>query len=75
MPKDITRRFTINCYQRIATILTSSLEIVIPYSCYKKEGLKCVIKLTTRYYTYYICVKARCFLVFFNTKRKEFNNK
>ena len=74
MLKDITCRFTINCYQRIAAILASSLEIVIPYSCYKREGLKCVVKLTTRYYAYYIRAKARCSLVFFNTKRKEIDN-
>ena len=74
MPKGTTRRFTINCYQRIAAILASSLEIVVPYSRYKKEGLKCVIKVITKYYAYYICVKARCSLVFSNTKRKEINN-
>ena len=75
MPKDITCRFTTNYYQRIAAILISSLKIVVSYYYYKKESLKCVIKLITSYYAYYIYVKARCSLVFFNIKRKEFNNK
>ena len=76
MPKKLTPRQTTTFYsKRISRILATSLEIVIPYSYYKKEGLKYVLKLTTRYYAYYICAKARCSLVFLDTKRKEINNK
>ena len=76
MPKDSTYYQTTTFYSKqIVYILVTRLEIVVPYSCYKKEGLKCISKLIIRYYAYYICAKAQCSLVFFNTKRKEINNK
>jgi hypothetical protein len=75
MPKDSTLRYITATYnKRVAYILATRLRIVVPYSYYKKIKLKCVIELTTRYYAYYICAKARCSLVFSNTKRKELDN-
>jgi hypothetical protein len=60
--------------KRIANILATSLEIVVPCSCCKKEGLKCIPKLLTGYCAFCIRAKAQCSLVFSNTKRKEINN-
>ena len=72
MPKEPSLRQITNYYsKRITYILVTSLEIVVPYSCCKKEGLKCVPKLTTGYCAYYIRARVQCSLVFLNTKRKE----
>ena len=75
MPKDTARCFTTNCYRRVAVILASSFKIVKPYSYYKKKGFQCVVNLATSYYAYYISVKARCSLVFSNTKRYKLDAK
>ena len=75
MPKVIPLRQTTAFYsKRVANILATSLEIAVPCSRYKKEGLKCVPKLTTGYCAYYIRARARCSLVFSNTKCKEIND-
>ena len=76
MPKELTPYQTTTFYSKqIFYILITSLKIVISYSYYKKKDLKCVFKLITKYYTYYIYAKAQCSLVFLDTKRKEINNK
>ena len=72
MPKEPSLRQTTNYYSKQVTcILITSLKIVVPYSYYKKKGLKCVSKLATRYYAYYIRARVQCSLIFLNTKRKE----
>jgi hypothetical protein len=74
MPKDPTPCYlTVTYNKQVALILAIRLKIVVPYSCYKRLGLKCVIKLTTRYCAFCICAKARCSLVFSNTKRNKIN--
>ena len=76
IPKKPTPCQTTTFYSKqISYILATSLEIVVPYSYYKKEDLKYVFKLITRYYAYYIYAKAQGSLVSLNTKRKEINNK
>ena len=49
--------------------------MLVPCLQCKKEGLRCVVKLLTSYCAYCICAKARCSLVFSNTKRGKFNCK
>ena len=49
--------------------------MLVPCLQYKKKSLRCVVKLLTSYCAYCICIKAQCFLVFFNTKRGKFNCK
>ena len=49
--------------------------MLVPCLQCKKKGLRCVVKLLTSYCAYYICAKAQCSLVFFNTKRGKFNRK
>ena len=46
-----------------------------PYAYYKKEGLRCVVKLLIKYYAFYIQLKARCFYIFSNTKRGKIKRK
>jgi hypothetical protein len=72
MPKKSTPYCLIITYsKRVALILVTGLVIVVPCSCYKKLGLECIVELTTRYYAFYIRAKARCSLVFSNTKRNK----
>jgi hypothetical protein len=72
MPKESTPCcLTITYNKRVTLILATGLVIVVPYSRYKKLGLECIVELTTRYYAFYICVKARFSLVFSNTKRNK----
>jgi hypothetical protein len=72
MPKKSTSYYLIITYsKRVTLILATGLVIVVPYSYYKKLGLECIVELTTRYYTFYIYVMARCSLVFSNTKRNK----
>jgi hypothetical protein len=72
MPKESTpRRLIITYNKRVALILATGLVIVVTCSCCKKLGLECIVELITRYYAFYICAKARCSLVFSNTKRNK----
>ena len=75
MPKNSTSCYLTATYnKRVAFILATSLRIVVLYRRCKKLGLKYIVELTTKYCAYYICTKARCSLVFSNTKRKKINN-
>ena len=75
MPKNPTSCCLTAAYnKRVALILATSLRIVVLYRRCKKLGLEYIVELTTRYYTYCIYTKARCSLVFSNTKRKEISN-
>lgn len=75
MPKEPTHRRTTTFYsKRIARILATGLEMVVPCSRCEKEGLKCVPELTTGYCAYCIRAKARCSLVFSDTERKEIDD-
>ena len=47
--------------------------MLVPCLQYKKESLRCIVKLLTSYCAYCICTKAQCSLVFSNTKRGKFN--
>ena len=47
--------------------------MLVPCLQYKKKSLRCIVKLLTSYCAYCIYAKARCSLVFSNTKRGKFN--
>jgi hypothetical protein len=72
MPKESTSCCLIITYnKRVTLILATGLVIVVSYSYYKKLGLECIEELITRYYAFYIRAKAKCSLVFSNTKRNK----
>lgn len=73
MPRNTARRSTTNFHRRIALVLATGYEMPDPCARCKKEGLKCVVELSTGYCAYCIRAKARCSLVFSDTERGEFD--
>ena len=71
MPRNTARRSTVNYHRRVALVLAAGFEMPEPCSRCKKEGLRCVVELSTGYCAYCIRAKARCSLVFSDTERKE----
>lgn len=74
MPRNTARRSTVNSQRRVALILATGSEMPNPCGRCKKEGLRCVVELTTGYCAYCIRAKARCSLVFSDTERKELDD-
>jgi hypothetical protein len=71
MPRNIARRSTVNFHRRVALILATGSEMPDPCDRCKKEGLRCVVELSTGYCAYCIRARSRCSLVFSDTERGE----
>jgi hypothetical protein len=70
MPKG-ARKSTVNYQRRVALVFETGSEMPDPCQRCKKEGLKCVVELSTGYCAFCIRSRARCSFVFSDTERGE----
>jgi hypothetical protein len=71
MPRKESARSTILRRKRVDTVLLTGPEMPDPCHRCKKEGLRCVVELSTGYCAFCIQSKSRCSYVFSDTERGE----